>query len=52
MADKSQEVRETASARCAREFERLAQSISDGAALQSLRDRFLGPQVRGASRGC
>jgi len=41
MADKSQEVRETARALRA-EFERLAQAISDGAALQSLRDRFLG----------
>ena len=41
MADKSQEVRETARALRA-EFERLAQAISDSAALQSLRDRFLG----------
>ena len=41
MAEKSQEIRETARA-LRDEFETLAKAISDSAALQSLRDRFLG----------
>jgi phenylalanyl-tRNA synthetase alpha chain len=41
MADKSRELRETARAVRA-EFEATAAQISDSAALQALRDRFLG----------
>jgi phenylalanyl-tRNA synthetase alpha chain len=41
MGDKSQELRETARALRV-EFEAVAQAVADGAALQALRDRFLG----------